>query len=344
MKKFAVSRRALLGGAAVAAGTAALGAPGIITAHAAPAKFVFKMGHSLPVSHVGNTRLQEALTKIAKLSDGSLQIRLFPNSQLGSDTDMFSQVRSGAMEMMLLSGNIVSVMRPVTGLYNVPFAFPDYAHLWTAMDGAMGDMLRAQLDGVGLHALDKHWDNGFRQITSSERTIKGPDDLKGFKIRVPVAPIWISLFTSLGASPTAINWSELYTALQTHLVDGEENALPLIEAGKLNEVQKHVAITNHMWDGFYGVVNKGAWEQLPPDLRKLLSDTINEAAMNERRDIVGLNTQAAVNLKAAGMVFNDADSGAFRDALRKNGFYAEWKQKYGDEAWTMLEKFCGKLG
>jgi TRAP-type transport system periplasmic protein len=343
MTKIAIGRRVLLSGTAAAAGVAALAAPGII-AHAAPAKTVVKIGTDFPVEHPGSVRLQQAAPKVAERSKGLLEMRVFPSGQLGSDTDMFSQIRSGASEMMLLSGNILSVMLPVAGIYNVPFAFLDYEHLWAAMDGGLGDYLRAKLDTLGLFALSKHWDNGFREITSSDRTINGPEDLNGFKIRVPVSPIWLSLFKALGASPTAINWSEVYTALQTHLVDGQENALPLIESGKLYEVQKHVAITNHMWDGPFTLANKRFWQRLAPDLQHVLTETLNEQAMAERGDIVEQTKQLQAKLTEQGMVFNQPNGQAFRTALVKAGFYAEWKKTYGDEAWGMLEKYCGKLG
>jgi TRAP-type C4-dicarboxylate transport system substrate-binding protein len=118
------------------------------------------------------------------------------------------------------------------------------------MDGELGAFIRAASSArLGIHSMDKIFDNGFRVITTSTKPINTPADLKGFKIRVPVSPQWTSLFKSFGASPTSINFSEVYSALQTKIVDGQENALQLIEIAKLYEVQKYVSITNHMWDG-----------------------------------------------------------------------------------------------
>ena len=124
-------------------------------------------------------------------------------------------------------------MAKQTALYGVGFAFKDYSQVWAALDGDLGAYLRRVIAKVNLHAFDKMWDIGFRQITSSTKPILTPEDLKGFKIRVPVSPLWTSLFSHLGASPTSINFSEVYSALQTHIVDGQENPLSLILIAKL---------------------------------------------------------------------------------------------------------------
>src|SRR5436189_6066561 len=140
---------------------------------------------------------------------------------------------------------------PAASINGIGFAFPDYDTVWKAMDGGLGAHVRGEIGKAGLVVMDKIWDNGFRQTTSSTRPINAPDDLKGFKIRVPVSPLWTSLFQSLGAAPAGINFSEVYTALQTHIVDGQENPLTLISLAKLFEVQKYASMTNHMWDGYH---------------------------------------------------------------------------------------------
>lgn len=338
-----LTRRRVVGGATLLA-CAALARPAIRTAHAAPAEMTVKLGDDLPVDHPLNVRLTEAAKQVAERSAGRLAVQLFPSNQLGGDTDMMSQLRSGGLQSMSLSGNILSTLLPVAGIYNVPFAFANYDQVWAAMDGALGEFLRARLDGLGLHALDKHWDNGFRQITPSTRKVDKPADLQGFKIRVPVSPLWLSMFKALGAAPAAINFNEVYSALQTHVVDGQENALPLIETAKLFEVQKYVALTNHIWDGFYLLVNKRAWQKIPPDLQRIFADTLNEAAVAQRRDMVELSANLQSKLTQQGMEFTQPDCAAFREALTKAGFYAELKKKYGEEAWSLLQKTSEKLG
>ena len=334
-----MKRRALMGSGL---GLAAGGLPGAPRAFAAQ-KFTYRLGDDLPLAHPLNVELRAAAANIAARSKGRLTILLFPNNQLGGDTDMLSQIRSGAVEMLTMSGNILATMLPVESIYNMPFAFPDYDHVWAAMDGGLGDYLRGQLSTVGFHALDKHWDNGFRQITSSEKKVSAPADLRGFKIRVPVSPLWLSLFHALGAAPTPINWSETYTALQTHIVDGQENPLVVIETGKLYEVQKYAALTNHMWDGYFLLVNQAAWERLPADLRQILAEELNAAALRQRKAVVAMNNTLQTTLTGQGMSFNTPDRAAFRQTLVNAGFYTEWKKKYGATAWTLLEKYSGPL-
>jgi tripartite ATP-independent transporter DctP family solute receptor len=312
-------------------------------ARAAQAQFVFKIGNDVPSSHPISVRLNEIAPKILAESKGRLELRVFPDNQLGGDTDVLSQLRAGALEMFVVSGNILSTMSKVTAMSGIAFAFPDYAHVWSAMDGDMGNYLRAGIAKLGLHPLDKLWDNGFRQVTSSTHPIAKPEDLKGFKIRVPVSPLWTSTFSSLGAAPTGINFSEVYSALQTHIVDGQENAIPLIDASKFYEVQKYVSKTNHMWDGFYTLVNARAWTRLPPDLQEILVRNINEATDKERADIAALNQSLEGNLRKHGMTINSTDIGQFRSALSKVGYYKKWKEIYGPEAWALLEKHAGKL-
>jgi TRAP-type C4-dicarboxylate transport system substrate-binding protein len=135
-------------------------------------------------------------------------IEVFPNNQLGGDTDMLSQVRSGAIDFFPLSGLILQTLVPLAGINGIAFAFKDYATVWSAMDGELGAFIREANSKVGLHTFDKCLDNGYRNITSSTKPINTPADLNGFKIRVPVSPLWTSLFKALGASPASINFSE----------------------------------------------------------------------------------------------------------------------------------------
>jgi TRAP-type C4-dicarboxylate transport system substrate-binding protein len=191
--------------------------------------------------------------------------------------------------------------------------------------------------------MERIWDNGFRQITSSSHPIKVPADLLGFKIRVPVSPLWTSMFQALGASPISINFAEVYSALQTRIAEGQENPLTLIQIAKLYEVQKYVSMTSHMWDGFWMLANKRGFATLPADAQAIVARELNRSAMDERADIATLNGSVADDLKARGLVFEEVDKPAFRQALKTAGFYADWRKKYGEEAWGILEAEVGTL-
>jgi tripartite ATP-independent transporter DctP family solute receptor len=211
------------------------------------------------------------------------------------------------------------------------------------MDGDLGAFVRGEINKSGLEVMDKIWDNGFRQTTSSTKPITGPDDLKGFKIRVPVSPLWTSMFKAFDASPASINFSEVYSALQTKVVEGQENPLAIISTAKLYEVQKYCSLTNHMWDGFWFLANRRAWQAVPGDVQVIVAKHINAAAVNERADVAKLNAGLQQDLAGKGLVFNQPNVAPFREKLRSAGFYAEWKGKYGEQAWALLENAVGKL-
>ena len=332
----AVHRRSLLVGAALP--LFAIG-----TGRARAAEFSLKLANNSPVTHPQTVRQQEAAARIKAATNGAVEITVFPNNQLGSDTDMLSQLRSGAIDLFTLSGLILSTLVPAASINGVGFGFKDYDQVWPAMDGKLGAYVRSEIDKRGLIAMDKMWDNGFRQITSSTHPIKVPADLKGFKIRVPVSPLWTSMFQALGASPISINFSEVYSALQTKIAEGQENPLSLIEIAKLYEVQKYVSMTSHMWDGFWMLANRRSYSGLPPDARAIVARELNASALQERADIAALNGSVAADLKAKGLIFVEVDKPAFRQALKTAGFYAEWKKKYGDQAWGILESEVGVL-
>lgn len=334
-----IARRRMLQGAGAVTGSLAL--PFIRTAQAATLSY--KFGCDVPADHPLTLRMQEAAERIKTETEGRLQVKVFPFSALGSDTDMLSQLRSGALELMSLSGNILSTLLPLTSINGIAFGLQDYETVWRAMDGDLGAYVRAAIGKVGLTVLPHMFDNGFREMTSSTHPIASADDLSGFKMRVPVSPLWVSTFRALGASPVSINASEMYSALQTKVADGQENALPAIWANKLYEVQKYCAMTRHIWDGFWFLANSNAWRKLPDDVREIAQKHFDAAVMAERADIAEQDVKLRSSLEAKGMVFNTPDRAPFREKLRKAGFYAEWKKTYGEEAWAVLERYTGSL-
>jgi TRAP-type transport system periplasmic protein len=320
---------------------ATLGAP----RHARPqqAQWVYKYANNLPESHPMNIRAREMAAAIKQETNGRFDLQIFPSSQLGSDTDTLSQIRSGAVEFFTLSGLILSTLVPAASINGMGFAFPDYNNVWQAMDGELGAYIRAQIAKAKLIAMEKIWDNGFRQTTTSTKPVRTPDDFRGMKLRVPPSPLWTSMFKAFDASPASINFNEVYSALQTKIVDGQENPLAIIATAKLYEVQKYLSFTNHMWDGFWFLANQRAWESLPDDVRTIVAKHINAAGVKERADVATLNSNLQQDLGGKGLIINRPDPAPFRDKLRAAGFYTEWKGKYGDEAWSLLEKSVGKL-
>ena len=330
-------RSVLLAGTAA---TATIGMPWI--AKGAP-EFELKYANNSPVTHPLTVRTMEAMERIKQETNGRVEIKVFPNNQLGSDTDMLSQLRSGAIEFFTLSGLILSTLVPVASINGLGFIWEDYSKVWPAMDGDLGAYIRAQIAKSGLVAMEKQYDNGYRQMTSSTRPIKAPEDLKGFKIRVPPSPLWTSMFKAFDAAPMSINFSEVYSALQTKVAEGQENPLSIIFFAKLFEVQKYLAETNHRWDGFWFLANGKMWNGLPADVRDIIAKNLNASAITQREDIAKQNATFKADLSSKGMEFVAVDQKPFRAKLEAAGFYKEWRGKYGEEAWSVLEKYTGKI-
>jgi TRAP-type transport system periplasmic protein len=326
----------------VAGATATSLLPSAVLAQGAD-KFNLKIAISIPESHPTVVALKAACEEILRQSNGRLTMEVYSNGQLGSDTDTVAQVRSGAIDFVCTANQIWGNLVPVASINVVAFAFPDYATVWKAMDGDLGAHIRSTFDKLNLVPVSNVFDHGFRHITNSLKPINAPIDLAGMKLRVPASPILTSLFKGLGASPTTIGFGELYLALQTKVVDGEENALPTIDAGKFYEVQKYCSYSAHAWDGFSLVGNKRNWTALPEDLRTLITLVMNDHVIKQRAAHEELNGKLEAKLKSAGMEFNKVDIAPFRAALQKAGYYSEWQGKFGAEAWALLEKYTGKL-
>jgi tripartite ATP-independent transporter DctP family solute receptor len=315
----------------------------ILSRPARAAQFTYKFATGQDPSHPVNIRGQEAIDRIRTATNGQLDIHLFPANQLGSDTDLLAQVRNGGVEFFNEAASILATLVPVAGIVNTGFAFADYDQVWRAMDGPLGKYVREKIAQSGIITVSKSWNNGFRQITTSTKPIHAPADLAGLKLRVPAAPMLTSLFSALGAGPTPINFNEVYTSLQTHLVEGEENPLAIIATAKLYEVQKYCSMTSHVWDGYWILGNRRAFERLPAEMQTIVTREFERAGDDERADTMAASDALRAEMGTKGMQFIDVDKKQFRDALARTSFYGDWQKKFGDEAWGLLEAQTGKL-
>ena len=325
------------------AGTGALLAMPLVAR--AARKVQMKYGTNVPVSNPLNVRLQEAFDRIGKETEGAVEIRLFPDNQLGSDAAMINQLRSGALEMYSASGVIVSTLVPTAAITGVGFAWKDEAQIFRGLDADLGAYIRGELARADLVAMDRCWDVSFKTLTSSTTPIRTPQDLKGFKIRVPIGQLVFSLFQAFEAAPTTVNFSETYSALQTHIVDGTDLPLLTFSSAKLWEVQRSVSITHHMWDGLWQVANAKRWNSIPGELQAVIRKNMDQSALDQRRDTVEQNVQIAKDLSTHGVkVVQPVDAEPFREKLRASGYFPEWKKNFGPDAWALLQKYSEPLG
>jgi tripartite ATP-independent transporter DctP family solute receptor len=323
--------------------TGILAGPAILSLPAYAAEYNLKLANNAPTTYPTNVRARQAVDRIRKATNGQVNIQIFPNNQLGGDPDMFAQVRSGAIDAYMVPGLLAQSAVADSGIHCLAFAFKNYDAVWAGIDGDLGVHIRKSILQAGIHALPRAWDNGFRQVTSRDKPIRTPEDLAGFKIRTPAFPMIVSIFDSLGAAPTAINIKETYAALQTRLADGQENPTLVMEVLKFYEVQKHCSVTNHVWDGFWPGFNAKVWEKLPTQVQKVIEENFTQSGNEQRADIAALEKRTQTELEKKGVTFNQADQSAFRDRLRKVGYYDKWQKSFSTEAWGLLEKYAGKL-
>ncbi len=325
------------------AGVAAtLASVNVLRLPAKAAEFQYKYASNISIDHPLNVRMIQMWNAVKRETGGAVEVTVFPNNQLGGDTAMLTQLRSGALQFFTLDGGILQSVVPVAAIQAVGFAFKDSAQAFSAFDGALGAYVRKEIEAKGLVAFPKMWANGMRQVTSSTHPIKTADDLANFRIRTPAGALWVDLFKSLGASPTPINFSEVYTALQNHTVDGEENPFAVIAAARLFEVQKYLSVTNHMWSAFWLLANPDAWKALPASAQAVIERNAAKYALLQRADTQQRNDSLADKLQRSGMQLNVADTSGFR--ARLGDFYKRWHATFGDTAWDLLEKTSGKLG
>jgi tripartite ATP-independent transporter DctP family solute receptor len=338
MNQLHISRRALLKGIAASA------AFGILPRQSDAAQFRWKMATGQEPTHPVNVRAAEAIARIKKETNGGLDIKLYPAAQLGTDKQLIAQARLGSIQIMNMASSVLANTIPAAGIVNVGYAFLDPKDVWAAVDGALGQHVAGEIGQHGMHQIGVSWENGFRNVTSGTRPVKTPADLRNFKIRVPDAPILSSMFADFKAAPTSMDFSEVYTSLENHVVDGQENPLPIIYTAKLYDVQKYLSMTQHAWDGYLIIGNKPAFMKLPKKWQDIVTEAFSEAGRNERADIAHLSDSLKGKLAGHGMTIVDVDKSAFRNALLKTDYYPHWKKTFGDQAWALLEKTSGALG
>jgi tripartite ATP-independent transporter DctP family solute receptor len=325
-----------------ALGTTVFASIGIITP-ARAADFNIKFGSDLPQEHPVNVRSVEAFARISKATNGRVAAKVFPASVLGSDPSMISQLRSGAIEMLAMPGAFLT-FSPLASIENLAFAYKDRETVFRAMDGDLGKVIRDDIASKGVVCLERIWENGFRNITTSTKPIHNAADLAGLKIRVSPGKIRIDTFQSLGASPTPIALSELYTALQTHVVDAQENPLVLINQQKFFEVQKYISLSEHIWSGYWTLINEDVWKRMGSGIQAIVSREFGASTIAARNDMTALNAAVADQLTRRGMKINTVDKPSFQKKLSEAKYYERWKAEFGTPAWTALEKYANKLG
>lgn len=325
--------------------TAALAAAGC--AHRKEsARWTARQFHNQPAQSHQHQFLTDLWAQVAKETGGRLQVTVFPQNGdiAGSDPAALDMLASGELEFFTLMGGILGRKVPAAEIQGLPFAFTSHAQVHKANDGALGEYLGRECAAKGIHRFQHGLlENGFRQIAMAERPIRTADDLRGVRMRVPDGQMFREVFTALEAQPVTVNIRELYAALKSRQVDGQENPLVIVEVNRLYEVTKYVSTTNHMWSGFNLLANLKFWDSLPGDVQAVVQRNVKKFVSLQRAYTDNLNRELETKLAARGMAFNVADVSTFRAKLG-GGFYQRWKSQLGATAWGLLEREVGRLG
>jgi tripartite ATP-independent transporter DctP family solute receptor len=268
-----------------------------------------KLGHvGEPGSLLAASTEEYAKRVNAKLA-GKVKVVVYGSSQLGGDKEMLQKVKLGTLDMVLPS-TVMSSEVDLFGMFEMPYLVKDREHMKRIEQAVFWPKLAPEAEKKGLKVIAV-WENGYRQITNNRRPIKVPDDLKGIKLRVPEGKWRVKMFQAYGANPSPMKFSELFTALQTGVMDGQENPLTQISSAKLQEVQKFLSLSGHVYTPSYLIVGSRKWATLPDDARKVMEDTaketqafVYELAAKEETELLG-------KLKQAGMQVNEVDKDAF---------------------------------
>ncbi|MEI2417684.1 TRAP transporter substrate-binding protein [Orrella sp. JC864] len=264
----------------------------------------FKLGHVIADEHPAALGAKRWAELLAERSDGKIKVRIHGNGSIGGDTQMTSAVQGGVQELgIITSSPIASVVREI-GLLDLPFTFESAKEVDAVLAGKVGQDIAAKMNDKGMVVVG--WmENGFRSITNSRRPITRFEDMQGLKIRVLQNPVYIETFNALGANAVPMPFPEVYTALESRAVDGQENPLGTINTSKFNEVQKYLSITRHTYTPYVVVVSKRVWDRLTPDEQKLLSETAAEASAYQRQVARESEAKFLQELKERGMEVNE---------------------------------------
>ena len=257
--------------------------------------------------------------QVEKASGGKMKVRAIGAAALGPDVQMQQALIGGAQEMMVGSTATLVGITKEMALWDTPFLFNNAKEADAVLDGPIGQKVNAKLTEKGLVGL-AYWENGFRNLTNSKRPITKLEDLNGVKLRVMQNNVYLDSFKTLGANAVPLPFSELFSALETNTVDGQENPYNTILSSKFFEVQKYLSITNHVYSPWIVLVSKKWWDGLSKDEQKVLADAAKASRDFERKDTRDEAGKALADLKSKGMQINElspAEAGRMRDKLTR---------------------------
>jgi tripartite ATP-independent transporter DctP family solute receptor len=312
----------------------------LAAAFAAPAALAqtkLRFAHTLPPSDTHNAAALRFAELVSARTNGQIVVEVHPAGALGNDPGILQNLRTGALEIGLTGNPFFTAFAPKLNALDLPYLFDDYAHVYRVVDGPVGEKLLAELEANQLKGL-AFWEIGFRNLTNSVRPVRLPDDIKGLKIRTTPNPAHVSAFRALGAIPTPMPFPEVYLALQTKAVDGQENPVGLIYASKFHEVQKHMTLSRHAYTVSIVAMNLGRFNALTPEQRSVLVAAAREAAAYQRKLNRDSEGDALAKIRQAGVEVVDAPDIARFRAAAGDGAMKDYVAKHGSDLVDAIAK------
>jgi C4-dicarboxylate-binding protein DctP len=245
------------------------------------AEYTLKFSHVVSPDTPKGKAADYFAKRVAELSHGKIEVKVYPNGVLGKDKAVLRKMKFNSIQMAAPTFSKFTGLVPQLGVFSLPFIFKDENHLHKVLDGEVGQKLLDMVTKKGYVAL-AYWDNGFKEMSDNVRPLIKPSDAKGLKFRVMNSKVLMAQFRAIGAIPQPLPFSEVYSALQQGVVDGQENTISNIYTKKFYEVQKYMTMTNHGYLGYMVVMSKRAWSKLPADMQKVVKQAMKEATAKER--------------------------------------------------------------
>lgn len=277
---------------------------------------VLKLGHSLDQSHPVHAAMEIMAEKLKEKSGGTVTMMIFPNSQLGSETEMIEQLQQGALAMTKTSAAPIESFVPDMAVFGIPYAFRSDEHFWKVANGPVGKGLLVAGTHVGIRGLC-YYDAGARSFYTVDQPILSPADLVGQKIRVQQSKTAMDMVESLGGSPTPIDWGELYTALQQSLVDGAENNPPSFYTNRHFEVCKHLSLDEHTRVPDLLLFSEKIWSELSPNVQRWIQESADESVVFQRQAWKAKSDEALAEVVKAGVTIHRPNQSEFADAVKE---------------------------
>lgn len=294
-----------------------------------------RLTHPADPSHPVHLAATRMVKRIEERTKGEVKIAIFPNNTLGAPPEAAQQVRLGVIDMMLLNPANIESVAPALGVINIPYQFDSYAHAHRTLDTTAAPWLHAQFKKAGFELIG-YYEWGFRALTNSVRPVNGPEDVKGLKIRVPPELAIKAAFESLGAVTATIAYPEVYMALATKTVDGQDNPVGTVWAAKFYQVQKHIALTRHIYATIAFAASPKAWDRLTPEQRAIVTEEGRRAGNEARKEVQDQERSYLADMEKAGLKVTQPDVARFRALM--GPAYAQLKKVLGEETWNTWSK------